>query len=274
MHEEYYNPMNLVLEDYIIDRLRAPYPAACIVPGSTPVLSFGDPSKAVVATLGLNPSRQEFLDPIGRELTGIARRFETLSSLGVSNLSSASDAILQRVVNACNGYFQTNPYRRWFDQLEPVLQSVGASYYDGSACHLDLVQWATDPVWSKIPDRATRNRMLNEDAIFLDHQLKTSSFWLLLINGSGVVRQFERVTGTSLRPAGSVGGSSVESRMSVGRLPLGTRVVAWSVNIQSSFGVCNTLRTALARRAGELEHDDETISQTIAVEEENHTTEV
>jgi hypothetical protein len=205
----------------------------------------------------LNPSRQEFLDSNGRELNGAARRFETLSSLGVSSLRSATDAALRRVVNACNGYFQANPYRRWFDQLEPVLRAVGASYYDATACHLDLVQWATDPVWSKISDRAVRARMLEDDAAFLATQLKTGSFRLLLINGSGVVRQFESVTGISLRPAGSVSGSSVESRMSVGHLPCGTRVVAWSVNIQSSFGVCNILRAALASRTGELNHDNE-----------------
>ena len=249
--------MQPVLADYVVARLRrAPPSDAYVVPGSTPVLSFGNAAVAEVATLGLNPSRQEFLYPNGHELTDTERRFETLSSLGVSSLSSASEPMLRRVVNACNGYFQANPYSRWFDQLEPVLQAVGASYYDGSACHLDLVQWATDPVWGKIPDRAVQDRMLAEDADFLRHQLTAGSFKLLLINGSGVVRQFESVMGISLRAAGSVKGSSVESRMSVGRLPFGTRVIAWSVNIQSSFGVSNTLRDALASRTKELNDDD------------------
>jgi hypothetical protein len=131
------------------------------VPGSTPVLSFGNASHAAVATLGLNPSRQEFLDRNGRELGDTARRFETLASLGAPTLDSAPEAMVHRVVNACNGYFEGNPYRGWFDQLEAVLQSVRASYYDGTACHLDLVQWATDPVWSKLPS-AVRNRLLAE----------------------------------------------------------------------------------------------------------------
>ena len=245
-----------ILADYIVTRLRRPPPAAHVVPGSTPVLSFGNASHAAVATLGLNPSRQEFLDLNGCELSGIARRFETLASLGVPSLSSAPDAVLQRVVNACNGYFRANPYRRWFDQLEPVLQSVGASYYKGTACHLDLVQWATDPVWSRIPNPTVRDRLLAEDAVFLRHQLTTGPLRLLLINGSGVIRQFESMMGISLRPAGTVSGTSVESRMAVGRLPFGTRVIAWSVNIQSSFGICNALRAAIANRVGELNHDD------------------
>lgn len=225
------------------------------MPGSTPVLSFGNTSSAVIATLGLNPSRQEFLDQHGRELTGNARRFETLTSLGVRDLATASDAVLHRVANACNGYFAANPYARWFNQLEPVLRSVSASYYDGSACHLDLVQWATDPVWSKISDRAVRDRMLAEDAAFLRQQITTGSFKLLLINGIGVVRQFESVMGISLLPIDSIRGSSAESRLLVGHLPIGTRVIAWSVNVQSSFGVCNTLRDRLARRVGELGQD-------------------
>lgn len=253
--------MKTALTDHVVARLRRPSSTAHVVPGSTPVLSFGNASEAVVATLGLNPSRQEFLDRNGCELSGPARRFETLASLGVPSLDLASEATLHRVVDACNGYFQANPYCRWFDQLEPVLQSVGASYYKDTACHketachLDLVQWATDPVWRKIP-RAVRDQMLFEDADFLRHQLTTGSFRLLLINGSGVVRQFERVMNISLRPAGSVHGSSIASRMYVGRLPFGTRVVAWSVNIQSSHGVCNTLRSAIASRTRELNDGD------------------
>jgi hypothetical protein len=244
------------LDDYIITRLRRPPPAEYVVLGSTPVLSFGNSSNAVVATLGLNPSHQEFLDRNGNELRDTTRRFETLVSLGVPSLTSATDAMLHRVVNACHRYFAANPYRRWFDQLQPVLQSVGASYYDGTACHLDLVQWATYPVWGKIPDHTARDRLLTDDAAFLNHQLRNGSFRLLLINGSGVARQFEKITGISLRPAGSVKGSSLEAHISIGQLPWGTRVVAWSVNIQSSRGVCSVLRSSLACRVGELSYND------------------
>src|SRR5437016_5246614 len=123
--------MNSLLPEYIVARLRRSVPpGGYIVRGSTPVLSFGDASQAIVATLGLNPSCREFLDPAGRELIGRSRRFETLTSLGVPELVTAPDAALRRVVQGCNTYFTVNPYRRWFNQLEPVLQSVSASYYD------------------------------------------------------------------------------------------------------------------------------------------------
>ena len=244
--------MNAILPDYVVARLRRPYPnGAPVVPGSTPVLSFGDISEATVATLGFNPSHQEFLSRERCELSGPERRFETLSSLGVNSLESAPEEVLCRVVSACNNYFRGNPYRRWFDQLEPILKSVGASYYDGTACHLDLVQWATSQKWGEI-DRDVRVKLIEEDAPFLCDQLKVGSFRLLLINGSGVVQQFERMTGISLRWAGRITGTSTASHISYGMLPIGTRVVAWSVNIQSSPGVCNELRAALANRVGEL----------------------
>jgi hypothetical protein len=76
--------------DFFLSRLRtAPVPST--VPGSLPVLYFGDLLAASIATVGLNPSRQEYLSPEGEELDGPARRFETLRSLGVSSRTSLSD---------------------------------------------------------------------------------------------------------------------------------------------------------------------------------------
>lgn len=244
--------MRSVIVEHVLSRLRQQLPAdGHVVAGSTPVLSFGNAAEAVVATIGLNPSRQEFLDRNGRELSGRSRRFETLKSLGVPELASASDSDLLRVVGACNTYFAANPYRRWFDQLEPILRSVGASYYDGSACHLDLVQWATDPVWSKIPDRTVRDRLLEQDSVFFRHQLRHGAFRLVLLNGNSVIKQFESVMKISLRPKACVSGVSKSSRLLVGNLPWRTQVVAWSINVQSSWGVCKVLRDRLAEQVAE-----------------------
>jgi hypothetical protein len=48
---------------------RAPAVAG-IVGNSTPVVSFGDPLRAEVATLGINPSRREFFSRDGVLLSG------------------------------------------------------------------------------------------------------------------------------------------------------------------------------------------------------------
>jgi hypothetical protein len=67
---------------YVAARIRGGAPQNCnVLPGSTPVVAFGDPRSSPVATLGLNPSRIEFEED-GVELDGHLRRFETLRSLG------------------------------------------------------------------------------------------------------------------------------------------------------------------------------------------------
>ena len=245
--------MKPVLADYVVARLRRPLPAEHVVPGSTPVLSFGNASDAAVATLGLNPSRQEFLDRNGRELSGTARRFETLASLGVPSLASASRPVLHRVVKACNGYFAANPYRRWFDQLEIILNSCGVSYYNGTACHLDLVQWATDPTWGRLEPKSVRHQLLDADATFLLDQLSNENIKLLLVNGSGVIRQLKRSFNTQLNEADPiVGYGHHDTRLFTGTICGGVQVVAWSTNLQSSFGVSTALKTELATQVAAL----------------------
>ncbi len=187
------------IPSYIADRLRAEVPKhSYIVPGSTPVVAFGNCLSARVATLGLNPSRQEFLAKDGKELSDDKRRFETLRSLGVSGLDNAPDSVLESIFRGCCDYFARNPYRRWFDPLEKILTPLGASYYDGTACHLDFVQWATDPVWSKFTDKNVLDRLLNADAPFLAQQLRQQHLRILLLNGSSVINMLRARLGVQL----------------------------------------------------------------------------
>ena len=67
--------------------VRREAPVAEVVPGSTPVVAFGDPFVATVATLGINPSLREFLNG-GQFLDGPSRRLATLRSLGAESLGS------------------------------------------------------------------------------------------------------------------------------------------------------------------------------------------
>lgn len=116
---------------YVEERIRRPVPLnAYVVPGSTPVVAFGEFRRATVATLGLNPSRIEFLDHDGLELAGEARRLATLASLGFPELSSAPSSAVAQVIADCDSYFHRRPYMRWFGQLVPILAACGASYRD------------------------------------------------------------------------------------------------------------------------------------------------
>jgi hypothetical protein len=239
-----------VVPAYVAARIRRPPPPDChVLPRSTPVVAFGDPRRSAAATLGLNPSRIEF-EENGVELTGKCRRFETLASLGVERLDDASDEVITRVWNRCNRYFHGNPYA-WFDRLEDVLLAVDASYFGGTACHLDLSQWATDPTWNGLA-RNVRQRLVAEDAEFLLMQLRSEPIGLLLLNGRGVINAFQAVLGGRLRREGeTVSDASVTTQFYSGRFGE-VQVIGWSTNLQSSFGVTNVLRARLAERVWQL----------------------
>ncbi|MEA1949849.1 MAG: hypothetical protein U9N87_00575 [Planctomycetota bacterium] len=236
------------LPDYVMKRVRREPSCSCIVKGSTPVVAFGDPRKAFAATLGLNPSRVEFQDGCARLLDGEERRLATLDSLGLRCLPNATKRHVESILKDCENYFHRNPYRRWFDQLEPLLNAMGASYYDATACHLDLVQWATDPTWGKLSP-ADRKLMLSEDVLFLIEQLRNEQIELLLLNGMGVVRQFQRHLDVVLSEASPIDhGGYQPTRLFTGVLFGHVQVVGWSTNIQSSFGVTRERRKQLVER--------------------------
>jgi hypothetical protein len=220
---------------YIEARIRQrPPEGVSVVRGSTPVVSFGDVRKGRVATLGWNPSKVEFLDRNGNELTGTERRLETLSSLGESDLSSAALDTIRTVFEGCNGYFQRCPYRRWFNVLERILRPSGVSYYDGTACHLDLVQWATDPTWGKL-QHVHKKTLRDADLPFLRQQLSQEHIRLLLLNGSGIAKASIEGLGCDLTE--TVISGKIGLKLFEGGTAQGTKVIGWNKNLQSSFGV-------------------------------------
>ena len=243
--------------DYIERRIRQPIPPGlCVVPGSTPVVAFGNARTAKVATIGLNPSSNEFQDRSGQDLVGCFRRLATHRSLGVCDLTIAPSATIAQVLKESNAYFQRNPYE-WFNQLEPILKACGASYCDGSACHLDLVQWATKPTWNSLDTNAKR-RLLDADAQFLREQLSNENFELLLVNGSGVACPLQKMFDTEFKELcldelGPIPGfGKNRTRLFTGSVLSKVRIVAWNVNLQSPYGVTPELKAALAERVAQL----------------------
>ncbi|MFD3166808.1 hypothetical protein [Herpetosiphon sp. NSE202] len=245
--------MQQPLPAYLRERLQRPYPVAgMVVAGSTPVLAFGAMRQATVATIGLNPSKNEFLNRHGHLLAGTEQRLVTLASLGLATLADADASQLQAVYAGCVGYFQRNPYRRWFDQLEAIVQGCGASYYAGSACHLDLVQWATDPIWRNLAP-ATRASLIAADRDFLAQQLQHEQIRLGLINGRGVMNALAEAYGLQFVPAAApVSDRSVTTQFFESMAFGNVRLIAWTTNLQSSVGVTNTLRAAIRQRVAEL----------------------
>lgn len=236
-----------VLPDYLVDRVVAPAPNDCgVLALSTPVVAFGNARVARVATLGLNPSGVEFLDSGGDELVESSRRLATRKSLGRSLDDGFTADDVHAIVYACDSYFTQNPYMRWFSQLERILNAVGASYVPGMtpACHLDISQWATAPVWGRLSS-AQRRCLIEDGRAFLHAQLKRHEIELLLVNGSGAMKPIEQIVRR-------VCGERLDScAVTVGAIG-DVRVVGWSTNLQSSRGVTNVFRSRLADRVKKL----------------------
>lgn len=221
---------------YIISRLTRTHATPLIVPQSTPVLGFGDFFSAEIATIGLNPSKYEFLSRNGVLLSGAKLRLQTLPSLGLSAYTIATPAHHQAVLNSCLKYFHGNPYSSWFGRFNPILNICGVSYHSGTACHLDLVQTATDPVWSGL-SKSDQARYIANDSWFLIQQLSNHNISKVLLNGRSVVDNFCRIFGLTLNKSSHHGPLGQPFDIFTGQLNLNGRIIevcGWNINIQSS----------------------------------------
>jgi hypothetical protein len=224
------------LPDHVVAMVRRPVPEGCSVePGTTPVVAFGDPATAEVATLGINPSWAEFCEG-GALLTDSKRRLADAVSVGVEDLARATDGQVRQIVGACSRYFDHRPYWRWFGVLEKVLEmGCGASYLDGTACHLDLVQWATQPVWKDLTP-GVRAELLADGVPHLRAQLKSDNIRLVLLNGRQVLKQVAAVGLVDLQEVGTLAYSPTRQTRLYRGVEAGVQFLGWSANLQSGFG--------------------------------------
>lgn len=243
-----------------------------VISWGCPVPSFGDLSKAKIATLGLNPSNREFVDSKGTELDGGLRRFHTLRSLGLRRWTNAKAKHLRLINEACTRYFAHNPYDLWFKSLDDIISGTKASFYAMSApaCHLDLIPYATSCKWTDLSTRQ-RSALLDVAADTLGLLLRDSPVRLLILNGQTVVGNLERITGTSFERRSvrqwtlpRTSGNGVSGHAYTGviteiagiRLNRPVTVLGYNHNIQSSFGVTrevkNSIRGWISRTASEV----------------------
>ena len=238
----------------LIDRLDSPEMSNTdVIHWGSPVPSFGDLSTATVATLGLNPSNREFMDDSGNELEGEKRRFHTLASLGIESWADADSRHLRLIVDSCQSYFAGNPYDRWFRRLDQILLGVSASYYSGlfSACHLDLIPYATSRKWTELAPKQ-RTALLDIAADTLALLLRDSDIRLLILNGKSVVDHFETVTGVGLEriPSACMATLSSEKRCAGLRVQRSGELDS-GVHLRTSLSLSDTttiFKAALASR--------------------------
>ena len=245
--------------------------AHSVIPWGCPVPTFGDITTAAVATLGLNPSNREFVDGLGNELEGRLRRLETLRSLGIKRWDSISGQHLKQISDSCRFYFAANPYLGWFSDLEDILATASVSYFGEAptACHLDLIPYATTCKWTELTVKQ-RSTLLERVGDILGRLLCLSSVRVMILNGMTVVRNFQVMAGmefdrykmqawTLPRSVGS-GVAGVAFRgiiREIGgvRLREPVTVLGYNHNIQSSFGVTNKVKAAIRAWVGEATNE-------------------
>lgn len=227
------NRMVMQVPEYLTRMaLRHPPSDVGVVPGSTPVIAFGQLLSARAATLAINPSSVEFcklgtatiLDPT-------EKRLADLQFLGLTDHHELRQTHAEEVVKSCFTYFDRRPYR-WFDTLEEILLPAGLSYYDGTLCHLDIVQWATYPVWGKLPKKS-QEELIRDGAGLLEEQLATERLDTIIVNGlaawnrlvqSNVVQVLHKVS--HLLPDKS---TSITLQIGSG---LGATFIGWTQHLQ------------------------------------------
>jgi hypothetical protein len=248
----------------LVSQLGDPEMASFKVIGwGSPVPSFGDISRATVATLGLNPSNREFVDRHGKELDGNARRFPTLGSLGLQRWSEARRPHHEAIAESCRAYFSRNPYDGWFRQLDHVIGGTAASYYGNEcqACHLDLIPFATACKWTDL-SRVERERLVEIAGDTLARLLVDSPVRILVLNGRSVVEELQRLaafpferremTNWALKRNGKaciagVSYKGVLARLAGIEFEREILVLGYNHNLQSSFGVTNEVRDSIRR---------------------------
>lgn len=182
-----------MIDKIIVERLHVDPPNNCtIVNGSTPIIAFGQFRSAKVATVSLNPSWAEF------EKVKDKHRFHTLQTLGVKNYSEITDEHINQIVDYCERYFERyyttgvrkikkNPlyYKAWFVPMEKMINDItGCSYFNGTACHLDISQWATTRTWGNLKENQTELLVGKMDLELLRYQVLTNNYEIILLNGA------------------------------------------------------------------------------------------
>jgi hypothetical protein len=237
-----------------------------VIAWGSPIPAFGDPLRARVATLGLNPSDREFVDAVGEELDGDERRFHTLRSLGIERWGDATEEHLSLILDSCAHYFTRNPYDAWFRRLDWIISGTGASYYDrmDAACHLDLVPYATECKWTSLQSGQWR-ALLSTGGNALGELIRESPIRVLILNGASVVRGLESLTDVKFerrpitswdlprRDGRSVKGYAFAARVrDLAGVKLGKDllILGYNHNIQSSFGVTRAVLGSIRRWIG------------------------
>ncbi|MBB1485758.1 hypothetical protein H4O21_03925 [Oceanospirillum sp. D5] len=232
-----------------------------VIPWAAPIVSFGDISCAKVATLGLNPSNLEYVDSKGIELTGVNRRFHTLTSLNIENWHEINDEHIDLILCSCNDYFNHNPYDAWFNVLEKLFLENGHTYYGmfSDLVHLDLVPFVTEKKWAKL-SHVQRSKLLEVSGDVLGYILRGNDIRFLVLNGQSVINHLEYISDVRFdkevmpdwelprkKGNGIAGYSYIGKLNRILSVDLEKEIIVlgFNHNLQSSFGVTKGVKKSI-----------------------------
>lgn len=225
------------LDEVILQRMSQSIPPnQSVTPRTTPIVFFGEYKKASACTISINPSHCEFYSRNKLILKGNSKRFISREELRRNDFDELSLDESEAAIDYCTQYFKNNPYKSWFDKYEKFLNAFDLSYYDGSVVHLDLVQWATTPLWSSLQAN-TKNALLQKDLPFMK-QLLEKNFDKIFLNGITVVSAVENTLELKLDRCKSSytthsGSQTIDFTIYSGHYKQ-SEVIGWSPYLQST----------------------------------------
>lgn len=238
------------MNERILRRIVENEPERFVVPGSTPVISFGDFTKAKLLTVSINPSSLEFATK-GKLFPETQKRLVDKEALGIDLRAELLEEHAERIWKGCQAYFKVNPYI-WFESIGSLLSTIEYSYLEGNAAHVDLVQWSTFPAWKDIPKEAQRN-FITKDLNFLEYQISMPNVEILVVNGLQVVNTLKELNGFKIEVKEELkyksGDKSKTCRLLVGVGPHGKKIVGWTSTIKS-LQVSNEERSRIYKELG------------------------
>jgi hypothetical protein len=218
---------------------------------STPVISFGNFEKAKIGTLGINPSSNEFFNK-DKLLSQEKKRLIDLETLKLQSHEQITEDKAHEILDGCYNYFKKRPLE-WFDDFEELLNEKSFSYKDGSASHIDLVQWCTKPVWGEIPS-IEQEKLLESDKNFFHWQLSNNNMEVIILGGRQVLNQVAAIPDVNLELIDKYYYYSGSRKISFELYKMenfkGRKLLGWSVNLQTmrskaeeKTGVFNVLKS-------------------------------
>jgi hypothetical protein len=183
-------------EKLLVACVREPIPPDLnIIPGSVPIPFFGDFENAEVCTIGINPGRSEFLT-----VWGDKHEKHRKARFNKADDEALSKADAEKVITFCKDYYKLYSGKKgeiekfWLNLETLVKKFPGCerySYLGGGIVHLDIVPWATDPNWGKLPAAVTKQ--FKELFIFSGYfrgLLRAKKFRYIFLNGTTVSEAF------------------------------------------------------------------------------------